>query len=41
MTESPQRWAVDFAEYLRSEREASDRHELIDGEIVRHSSLPP
>jgi Uma2 family endonuclease len=25
---------VDFAEYLRFEREASQRHELIDGEIV-------
>lgn len=27
-------WAVDFAEYLRFEREAAQRHELIDGEIV-------
>ena len=34
MTANPQRWAVDFAEYLRFEREASERHELIDGEIV-------
>jgi Uma2 family endonuclease len=25
---------VDFAEYLRFEREAAERHELIDGEIV-------
>lgn len=28
------RWSVDFAEYLRFEREAAERHELIDGEIV-------
>lgn len=34
MTGNPQRWAVEFAEYLRFEREASERHELIDGEIV-------
>lgn len=34
MTANPQRWAVDFAEYLRFEREAAERHELIDGEIV-------
>lgn len=27
-------WAVDFVEYLRFEREAAQRHELIDGEIV-------
>lgn len=27
-------WAVDFGEYLRFEREAAERHELIDGEIV-------
>lgn len=34
MSANPARWAVDFAEYLRFEREAGDRHELIDGEIV-------
>jgi len=28
------RWSVDFSEYLRFEREAAERHELIDGEIV-------
>jgi len=27
-------WSVDFPEYLRFEREAAERHELIDGEIV-------
>jgi Uma2 family endonuclease len=27
-------WSVDFGEYLRFEREAAERHELIDGEIV-------
>jgi Uma2 family endonuclease len=31
---SPQRWAVDWTEYLRFEREAAERHELIEGEIV-------
>jgi Uma2 family endonuclease len=31
---NPSGWAVDFAEYLRFEREAAERHELIDGEIV-------
>jgi Uma2 family endonuclease len=31
---NPSRWAVDFAEYLRFEREAAERHELIEGEIV-------
>lgn len=30
----PARWAVEFDEYLRFEREAAERHELIDGEIV-------
>ncbi len=34
MTANPQRWAVDFEEYLRFEQEAAERHELIDGEIV-------
>jgi Uma2 family endonuclease len=34
MSANPSRWAVDFAEYLRFEREAGERHELIDGEIV-------
>lgn len=34
MTANPSRWAVDFVEYLRFEREAAERHELIDGEIV-------
>jgi Uma2 family endonuclease len=34
MSANPSRWAVDFVEYLRFEREASERHELIDGEIV-------
>jgi Uma2 family endonuclease len=33
-TANPARWAVDFAEYLRFEREAAERHELVDGEIV-------
>ena len=31
---NPARWSVDFAEYLRFELEAEERHELIDGEIV-------
>jgi Uma2 family endonuclease len=31
---NPSRWGIDFAEYLRFEREAAERHELIDGEIV-------
>lgn len=34
VTANPSRWAVDFAEYLRFEEEASQRHELIDREIV-------
>lgn len=34
MTANPSRWGVDFAEYLRFEQEAAERHELIDGEIV-------
>jgi Uma2 family endonuclease len=34
VTANPARWGVDFAEYLRFEQEASERHELIDGEIV-------
>lgn len=34
MSANPSRWAVDFIEYLRFEREAAERHELIDGEIV-------
>jgi Uma2 family endonuclease len=34
VTANPSRWAVHFAEYLRFEREAAERHELIDGEIV-------
>ncbi len=34
MSANPSRWAVDFAEYLRFEREAAEKHELIDGEIV-------
>lgn len=34
MIAHPSRWSVDFDEYLRFEREAAERHELIDGEIV-------
>ena len=34
MVASTPRWSVDFHEYLRFEREAAERHELIDGEIV-------
>jgi Uma2 family endonuclease len=34
MVSNPTRWAVDFTEYLRFEREAAQRHELIEGEIV-------
>ncbi|MBS2013721.1 MAG: Uma2 family endonuclease [Deltaproteobacteria bacterium] len=34
MIANPARWAVDFEEYLRFEREAAEKHELIDGEIV-------
>ena len=34
MTANPRRSSVDFEEYLRFEREADQRHELIDGEIV-------
>ena len=42
MAASSARWSVDFAEYLRFEREAAERHELIDGEIGatrRHNML--
>jgi Uma2 family endonuclease len=31
---NPSRWPVDFAEYLRFEREAAERHELVEGEII-------
>jgi Uma2 family endonuclease len=31
---NPSSWGVDFAEYLRFEQEAAERHELIDGEII-------
>ena len=31
---NPSRWGVDFAEYLSFEREASQKHELIEGELV-------
>jgi Uma2 family endonuclease len=31
---NPSSWSVDFSQYLRFEREAEERHELIDGEIV-------
>jgi Uma2 family endonuclease len=34
MSAKPSRFGVDFFEYLRFEREASERHELIDGEII-------
>lgn len=34
MSANPARWAVDFDEYLRFEREAAEKHELIEGEIV-------
>lgn len=34
MTANPVRWSSNFAEYLHFEREAAERHELIDGEIV-------
>ena len=34
MTANPARWGVDFVEYLRFEREAAEKHELIDGEII-------
>jgi Uma2 family endonuclease len=34
VTANPSQWGVDFAEYLRFEQEAAERHELIDGEIV-------
>ena len=34
MSANPSRWGVDFEAYLRFEREAAERHELIDGEIV-------
>lgn len=34
LTANPERWSVDFLEYLRFEREAAERHELVDGEIV-------
>lgn len=39
MSANPSRWAVDFAEYLRFEREAAERHELIDGEKL-YDALP-
>ena len=31
---NPRSWAVDFGEYLRFERDAAERHELVDGQIV-------
>jgi Uma2 family endonuclease len=31
---TPSHWGVNFAEYLSFEREASQKHELIDGELV-------
>ena len=34
MTANPERWSVDFAEYLRFQRESKQRHELIGGEII-------
>lgn len=34
MVANPRDWGVDFAEYLRFERDAAERHELIDGQIV-------
>jgi len=34
MSANPASWGVDFAGYLRFEREAAEKHELIDGEIV-------
>lgn len=34
MSANPARWGVDFAGYLRFERESEEKHELIDGEIV-------
>lgn len=34
MAANPSHWAVDFATYLRFEKEAEERHELIDGEMV-------
>jgi len=40
VTANPSRWATDFAEYLRFERDAAQRHELIDGEIVAMAGAP-
>lgn len=34
MAANPSHWSVDFATFLRFEREAEQRHELIDGEII-------
>ena len=34
MIAAPSHWAVDFVEYLRFEKEAAERHELIEGEII-------
>lgn len=34
MSANPKSWSVDFVTYLRFEREAEERHELFDGEIV-------
>jgi Uma2 family endonuclease len=34
MVANPSDWGVDFAAYLRFEKEAAERHELIEGEIV-------
>lgn len=34
MSANPSRWSVDFSGYLRFEREAAQRHELIEGEII-------
>jgi Uma2 family endonuclease len=40
MAANPSRWSVDFAEYLRFECEADQKHELIDGEIVAMAGAP-
>jgi Uma2 family endonuclease len=37
---NPSSWSVTFREYLRFEREAEERHELIDGEIVAMAGAP-
>lgn len=34
MSANPASWGVHFADYLRFEREAEEKHELIDGEII-------